>query len=380
MLHLQYQRGMRPSVRVLHVFKTYLPDSFFGIERVIWHIAQNTKHLGVQSRILTLSQNPSPGPLRVDNHLVYQARLDLDAFSTGLSLNAFRLYRRLIAATDIVHFHFPWPMMDLLHFSACTKRPAVVTYHSDIVKQQRLLPFYRPLMHRFLASADHIVATSPQYLETSETLRRYRHKTSVVPIGLDGQAPVISSGIVNYWRERVGRDFFLFVGWPRYYKGLPYLLEAARIADVNLVLAGVSPEHIQGAAGDRVAALGHVSEEDKGALLELAKAVVLPSHLRAEAYGIVLLEAARAGRPMICCDLGTGTTHVNQAGETGLVVPPADPVALANAIMKLKNDLDMATAYGRAARERFDRLFNADDMGRAYFEIYRTIGRRRNAT
>ena len=83
---------------------------------------------------------------------------------------------------------------------------------------------------------------------------------------------------------------------------------------------------------------------------------------------------------MICCDLGTGTTHVNQAGETGLVVPPADPVALANAIMKLKNDLDMATAYWRAARERFDRLFNADDMGRAYFEIYRTIGRRRNAT
>jgi len=363
-------------MRVIHVFKTYLPESFFGIERVIWNIAQGSNDLGAQHSVLTLSPNPRPVPLQVGNHLVYQARRNLYVASTGLSLTAIRMYRRLIAANDVVHYHFPWPMMDLLHLGFGIGRPSVVTYHSDIVRQRRLLCLYRPLMHRFLACADHIVATSPQYLETSETLRRYRDKASVVPIGLEHERPAVRPEVRRRWHERLGRDFFLFVGAPRYYKGLPYLTEAAQLAKVRLVLAGVSREPAQRELGNGITVLGNINEEDKEALLDLCRAVVLPSHLRSEAYGLVLVEAARAGRPMICCDLGTGTTHVNSAGVTGLVVPPADAPALAAALRTLDTDPELAAAYGRAARRRFDQLFNARDMARSYLNIYETVAAR----
>jgi glycosyltransferase involved in cell wall biosynthesis len=363
-------------VRIVHVFKTYFPESFGGIERVIWNIAQGTKSLGAEHSVLTLSPNPNPAPLRVGDHLVYQARLDLNVASTGLSLAAIGMYRRLVAGTDVVHYHFPWPMMDLLHLGFGKCRPSVVTYHSDIVKQRLLLPFYRPVMHHFLASADHIVATSPQYYETSEVLRRYRDKISVIPIGLEHDRPSIRPEIWRRWHEQVGRDFFLFVGSPRYYKGLPYLLEAARRANVRLVLAGVSDGLAGSEPGDRIITIGRVSDEDKEALLDLSRAVVLPSHLRSEAYGLTLVEAARAGRAMICCELGTGTTYVNAAGVTGLVVPPADAPALAAALKTLDENPELAAAYGRSARERFNQLFDACDMGRSYFEIYKAVAAR----
>ena len=360
-------------MRVVHLFKTYFPESFCGIERVIRTIAQGTRGLGAEHRVLTLSPNPSQAPLRIDDHVVYQARLDLDVASTGFSFGSIRMYRRLVASSDVVHYHFPWPMMDLLHLGFGTDCPSIVTYHSDIIKQRRLLRFYRPLMHRFLASADHIVATSPEYCETSEVLRRYRHKTSIIPIGLDHKRPPVRRETLRRWHAQVGRDFFLFVGAPRYYKGLSFLLEAARLAKVRLVLAGVSGAFDGCALGDNVLTLGHISDEDKEALLDLCRAVVLPSHLRSEAFGLLLVEAARAGRAMICCELGTGTTFVNAAGVTGLVVPPADAPAMASALKTLDENSELAAIYGRAARKRFDELFDARDMGRSYFEVYKAL-------
>jgi glycosyltransferase involved in cell wall biosynthesis len=373
-VHPQLWRAER--LRVVHVFKTYFPDSFFGIERVIWNIAQGTRGLDAQHSVLTLSPNPNPAPLRVGDHFVFQARQDLHVSSTGLSLAAVGLYRRLVAANDVVHYHFPWPMMDLLHLGFGNGRPSVVTYHSDVVKQRRLLKLYSPVMHRFLASVDHIVATSPQYYETSEVLRRYREKTSIIPIGLQRDRREVRPEVRDRWRERLGRDFFLFVGVPRYYKGMPYLLEAARLAGVRLVLAGVPAEFAGGVLDDRIVSLGCITDEDKEALLDLCRAVVLASHLRSEAYGLTLVEAARAGRAMICCELGTGTTYVNAAGVTGLVVPPADAAPLAAALRTLDADRELAAAYGRAARRRFEQFFDASDMGRSYFEIYKTVAAR----
>src|SRR5690606_23534758 len=78
--------------------------------------------------------------------------------------------------------------------------------------------------------------------------------------------------------------------------------------------------------------LGQLSEEDKTVLLMLCYAFVFPSHLRSEAFGLSLLEAAMFGKPMISCEIGTGTSYINYMNNTGYVVPPADSLALANAM------------------------------------------------
>jgi rhamnosyl/mannosyltransferase len=362
-------------MRVLHFFKTYLPDSFTGVERVIHAIAESTAALGIQTDVLSLSQQPSPRPVPVGKHLSHQVKQDLYVASTGLSRSVFSAFKRLAHGADIVHYHFPWPMMDLVHVLAPPGKPTVVTYHSDVVKQQGLLRLYRPLMHRFLGSIDAIAATSPNYAVTSPVLARYPDKLSVIPIGIEA-AEALDTNTVSALKSRCGERFFLFLGALRYYKGLPFLLDAARLSGLPLVIAGAGDTAaIEALKLPNVTVLGGVSEGEKQALLSLCTAFVFPSHLRSEAFGVALLEAARAGRPMISCEIGTGTSYVNVGGVTGLVVPPADPHQLAQAMQTLWTDPQLCQELGAAARHRYQTLFTADKMGAAYFELYRRLGR-----
>ena len=361
-------------MRVLHFFKTYLPDSFTGVERVIHQIAEATAPLGISSDVLSLSPRPSAEPIAVGQHFSHQAKQDLYVASTGLSLSVFGAFRRLAAEADIVHYHFPWPMMDLVHVLSRTGKPAVVTYHSDIVKQERLLRLYRPLMDRFLGSVDAIVATSPNYAASSPVLARYRDKLSVIPIGIGDEAAVNVNTMTTY-EGRLGRGFFLFLGALRYYKGLPFLLDAARLTGLPVVIAGSGDTAaIERMGLGNVTVLGEVSEEGKLALTKLCTAFVFPSHLRSEAFGVALLEAARAGKPMISCEIGTGTSFVNEDGVTGLAIAPADPVALAEAMVSLAKNAERCRQMGLAARARYERLFTARQMGEAYAALYHKLG------
>lgn len=345
-----------------------------GTERVIWQIAEATRDLGVETTVLSLA--PEVRTEALGRHTGIYVKRDLKLASTDLSLSAFPAFARAARDADIVHYHMPWPMADLLYFHGGRQRPAVVTYHSDIVRQKRLKTLYAPLMHAFLGRVDRIVATSPPYLETSPVLARYRDKTTVIPIGLDERIPPHDGELVRL-RGKVGTGFFLFVGELRYYKGVSFLLEAARLSNVRVVIAGsgeMAPE-IARAALPNVTFLGRVTDAEKEALLELCSAFVFPSHLRSEAFGVALLEAARAARAMICCEIGTGTTHVNPDGETGLAVPPADTAALAAAMRQLAADPARTAEMGRRARARYAELFTADRMGRAYRDLYREVAR-----
>lgn len=361
-------------MRVLHFFKTYLPDSFTGVERVIHAIAESTAPLGITSDVLSLSKEPSGTPIRIGAHYSHQAKQDLYVASTGLSRSVFPAFKRLAAEADIVHYHFPWPMMDLVHVLTPPGKPSVVTYHSDVVKQQGLLRLYRPLMDRFLRSVDAIVATSPNYMASSPVLAGYTDKLSLIPIGIDEGGPLDANNLLTL-RARCGDRFFLFLGALRYYKGLPFLLEAARQTGLPVVIAGAGDTAAITALNlPNVHVLGEVTEREKQALLSLCTAFVFPSHLRSEAFGVALLEAARAGKPMISCEIGTGTSYVNLDGVTGLTIPPADPAALAQAMLTLATNPDLCRAMGQAARERYEKLFTAKEMGEAYTRLYRTLG------
>lgn len=362
-------------MKVLQVFKVYLPDGFAGVERVIYEIAEGTVPLGFDQRVLSLSRNPQPQGIPISRHHGYSARLELDVASTPMSLAAWGLYRKLAADADILHFHFPWPMADLLYLTGGIRKPTIVTYHSDVVKQKLLLHAYRPLMHRFLDRADKIVATSPGYVDSSEVLQRYRAKTSVICLGIDERHPAADPRLLKEWRRRVGDRFFLFIGQFRYYKGIDFLLAAAAQTGLPVVLAGSGSmlEHVEKTRPPNVFLAGAVDDADKNALLELCSALVLPSHLRSEAFGVVLLEAARAGKPLISCEIGTGTTYVNRDGVTGLAVPPADVAALSKAMQTLADDPERASAMGRAARQRFEELFTAKVMCRQYADLYHEV-------
>ena len=224
-------------MRVLHFFKTYWPETFGGVERTIHAIAESTAPLGVETTVLSLSPDPAGAPRTFGGHRILKANLDLEIASTGFSREAFGAFADAAQATDIVHYHFPWPFMDVVHFATRHGKPSLVTYHSDIVKQRALKRLYTPLMYRFLGEMDAIVATSPSYLETSSVLPRYRDKTRVIPIGLnEADYPVPEPELVTHWRTRFTRPFFLFTGVLRYYKGLDVLVEVHDEAELDRAL------------------------------------------------------------------------------------------------------------------------------------------------
>ncbi|KAF1309879.1 glycosyl transferase family 1 [Pseudomonas sp. SG-MS2] len=367
-------------IKVLHFFKTYYPDSMGGIEQVIFQIAEGCRAEGIDSQVLYLSNRGAARNQPVANHLAHRAKLDLHLASTGFSLSALKDFTELARQADIVHYHFPWPYMDLVHFMARVNKPSVVSYHSDIVKQKWLLKLYQPLMHQFFQSVDRVVASSPNYAAHSPVLTRFKDKVAIIPYGLDRSTyPKASAQKLAYWRARLGERFFLFVGALRYYKGLDYLLQAANLNGLPVAIMGggfLEGQLKQQAAElglENVHFLGGLPDEDKAALLELCYGFVFPSHLRSESFGISLLEAAMYGKPLISCEMGSGTTFINLADQTGLVVPPRDATALAQAMQRLWDAPVMAQAMGAKALQRYEEVFTAPLMAASYAELYRSL-------
>jgi glycosyltransferase involved in cell wall biosynthesis len=365
-------------MRILHFYKTYKPDTMGGIEQVIGEICSGSARRGVASDVLTVSRDTSTVDL--GDHMHYRARLNFNVASSAFSLSSLSRLKELSQHADVIHYHFPWPFMDIAHFLTRLDKPTVVTYHSDIVRQKTLLHFYRPLMMRFLGSVTRIVATSPQYAKSSTVLQRFADKVEVIPFGLNTHAyPPATEAKLAEWQTRVGPKFFLFVGMLRYYKGLHILLDALKDSDYPVVILGGGP--LENELKSQAAALGlrnvlfvgALPDEDKIALLTLCHALLFPSHLRSEAFGISLLEAAMFGKPMISCEIGTGTSYVNVTDETGLVVPVGDPAALRNAIDRIWHDEALAARFGAAAQQRFLRLFTADKMADSYVDLYERI-------
>lgn len=367
-------------MRVLHFYRTSFPDTMGGIEQVINQIAKGSSKMGVKVDVLSLTPDRLARTIEIDGYLAHRAMLDFQIASTGFSVSAFLRFSRLARNADVIHYHFPWPFMDVVHFTTQIKKPTVVTYHSDVIRQKLWLKLYSPLRRRFLASVDRIVATSPNYFATSDVLEVFSEKVSVIPIGLDKATyPQPISERFDYWRARLGPRFFLFVGVIRYYKGLHILVEAAKGMDFPIVIVGAGP--IEGELKAQAVKLGvhnihflgHLPDEDKVALLRLCYGVVFPSHLRSEAFGISLLEGAMYGKPMISSEIGTGTTFINIGDETGLVVPPSDPVALRQAMTYLWDHPEKAAEMGQRAEERYWKYFTSDQMVKSYVELYKDL-------
>jgi rhamnosyl/mannosyltransferase len=373
-------------VKVLHFYKTYLPDSHGGVEQFIYQLARGCALRGMEIGVLSLSSEVSDETLRFETHVSHRVRKDFEVASTGVSIRSISKFGILAREADIIHYHHPWPFADVVHFATSISKPTVLTYHSDIIRQRWLMRLYKPLMNRFLKSIDRIVATSQNYLDTSGTLIGYREKTEVIPIGLDRLTyPDPDTHLTARWRAEFGERFFLFVGVLRYYKGLHILIEANRRTDYPLVIVGAGPiepelrEHAAEVGLTKVRFLGALSDQDKVALYDLSYAVIFPSHLRSEAFGISLLEGAMFGKPMISSEIGTGTSYINIHEETGLVVPANDPDALREAMRLLYENPGLAEKMGRQAYLRYQKYFTADQMVDRYMHLYNRLLQQRRS-
>lgn len=367
-------------MKILHIYRTYYPDTQGGLEEAIRQICLSTGPLGADNRVLTLQRKPGESTVERTEATVYRSPLHMSIKSCDIGFNILPLYKELLDWCDIVHYHFPWPFADLLELIAGGNKPYIVTYHSDIVRQKLLGKFYRPLMNHFLGNAARVVATSQNYFASSPVLSDYSDKVEVIPLGINEDSyPKAAPTTVETVREQYGENFFLFVGVFRYYKGLHILLEAMKGANYKVIIAGSGPvedelkRQAQALGLDNVIFPGFITDQEKFALLHLSRGVVFPSYLRSEAFGMTLVEGAMMGRPMISTEVGTGTSHVNIDKETGIVVSPGSVKELRDAMDFLYYHPQDAQTMGANARQRFENYFTGQIIGEQYVRLYQQV-------
>ena len=371
-------------MHILHVYKDYFPV-LGGIENHIKWQAEGMQARG--HRVHVLVTNTGRATLRQPIHGVPVTKTgrQFNVSSAPVSLGLFRELARLGRDADIVHLHAPYPPGELAQLLVRAGRRTVITYHSDIVKQATLLRFYAPFLRRILDRAQAILVSNPRYPEGSPFLRPLQEKIRVVHFGIDParfRPTEASQRRAQELRRRFGPGpLALFVGRLRYYKGVDVLVQAlARTPEVRGLIVGAGPMEAQirglvrqlGLA-ERVHFAGHVADEDLPAFYQAGDLFVLPSVHRSESLGIVLLEAMASGLPVVSTELGTGTSYVNQDGITGLVVPPGDPDALAQAIQRLARHPRQRVAFGEAARRRIQEAFSLTQMLDQTERVYQEV-------
>jgi glycosyltransferase involved in cell wall biosynthesis len=370
-------------MKALH-FGRFHNDNFGGLER---HVALLLRGLSRVMHVDNLVANESFSSnefITVDGYRVYKTP-SLGVFAgpalcPTMPWIARRLHRE--EKYDIVHLHFPDPMSHLAALALPKDVKVVISWHSDIIRQQNILRFYRPFLDRLVARADAIVAATPAHFTSSTQLgaadpgRQY-----VVPYGVD-YSPYDNPAAIASGRtlraKYPGRQLIFTVGRQVYYKGFEYLVRAMRDVrpEALLLMGGAGPLHAELRAlaesegvADRVQFIGRIPDTDLPSYYHAADLYCMPSVDPSEAFGLVQVEAMICRKPVICCELGNGVNYVNQDGKTGLVVPPREPRALAFAINKLLEDDALRISLGDAGRLRADE-FKLQRMWDGMFSLY----------
>ena len=365
--------------RIVHVYKDVYPPVEGGVERVIHLMARLTAEefdprIVVAARTCRGHRRTIAGGVEV-TEVPSAGRL----LSTPLAPGFIAALRR--SGADLFHFHVPHPTGEMAYLLSRLRTPAVATYHSDVVRQRAAMVLYGSFFRRFLRRMHTIMPTSQRYMETSPWLAEHRDRCRVVPLGYPLEEYAATPAIDRRAEElrRQHGDFVLFLGCLRAYKGLQYLLEAAdRLPGVRFVIAG---DGAQGPAlhrmaerlglGERVVFTGRVDQAEAVALLHAATLMALPAHQRSEAFGLCQVEAMACGLPVVSTDLPTAVPEVNVHNESGLIVPPARPAALAEAIARLLADTDLRHRLGEGGRRRAEKFYRAERVAKEVAKIYR---------
>jgi len=350
-------------MRILHLAKYYWPRAG-GMERVVQSLAEGSAALGHDVQVVAVQPLGRPGPRRGQSSVTR-------VFSFG-QLGAQEIAPGYITGVwqkaDIIHVHHPHPLADVAYMLRPGSAPVVVTHHSDAWRT-----LYHPLSRLVLRRASSIVLPSQTHLALSRELRGFEQKTEIIPFGIDESRwldvpPPTSDGMPR--ALFIGR----LVGW----KGVDILLRALeRVPDLRLDVIGTGPEAARLrtlaqalAVADRVRWFGEYPNEDVPRRMAECNFLVLPSTTAQELFGLVVLEAMAAGRPVITTAVPTAIREVNVPGETGLEVPMRDVGALAEAMRTLAADPLLCARMGGVGRERMRQQFGQALMVDRHLMLY----------
>lgn len=360
-------------MKILHVYKDFDPPIYGGIEG---HMALSCRFQQAWAEVEALTCSREIRTTTRDRCGTKVTEVGEWGRFQGAPVAPTFPYHLRAAAADVTVIHSPNPTAEIAWLLARPRGTLVVRYHSDVIRQARAMQWYRPLFTRFLQQAAVILPTSEHYLNSSPFLAPVRAQCRAVPLGiLPERFPAPDGERLEALRQRYGGPFVLFTGRHRYYKGLSYLVEAARFIQIPVVIAGDGPERektmqLAGTAGVPVHFPGHLDHDCLVDHLHACEVFVFPSVERSEAFGMSIMEAHACGKAVVATQLGTGVEFINEHGKTGLNVPPRDAGALAAAVNELLAAPETRQTMGHYARTRIQTTFHASTLARQEFNLY----------
>ena len=371
-------------MRILHIGK-YFPPTPGGMERFLGDLVAAQRKAGHEAAVLV--HDDGRRMAGGDPDWVVRCPVWTRIAFAPVSPNFLAYLGRAIRKfkPDVLHLHMPnlapfWALM----LPAARRLPWVVHWQSDVELSQRSVrlayPHYQLFERAVLDRAEAIIATSRPYLESSKALGEWREKCHIVPLGVDASRlpSVDRASAAARWTG--GRLRLLGVGRLTYYKGFDTLVRAASGLDgVELVLIGEGRERraleaiVSETAATNVRLLGEVDDATLREYLASCDVFCLPSRERTEAFGIVLMEAMRYGRPLLVSSLpGSGVNWVARDGQNAVAVPHDDVDAWRRAIAMLSASGSKRQMLGHLGRERFQREFGIETVEARIRAVYET--------
>ncbi len=373
------------KLKILQVNKLYYPYTG-GVERVVQQIAEGLAEQ-TEMKVLVCNKDRETVVETINGVEVQRSGSFAMLGNLPLSIKFIRDFQKMAKNYDIVHFHMPFPIGDFAGLLSGYEGKIVLWWHSDVVRQKKMMLLYRPIMERFLKRADAIVVATQGHIDGSAYLKPYADKCIVIPYGVN---PAIEEK-ADEWLEKEHSPQkietadapvkFLFAGRLVYYKGCKVLLEAFRQVkrgELYLVGSGMMEAELKSLAerfgiNDRVHFLGNVSDEELGKNFEKCDVFVLPSIARSEAFGLVQIEAMAYEKPVINTNLASGVPYVSIHEETGLTVEPEDAAGLADAMNWMVEHPEERRAMGRKGRRRVKEVFQMETMLEQLMKVYHNL-------
>jgi len=375
---------------ILHIGK-YYPPFYGGIENFMSELLPLTKGSGYRVSALVHQHKvtASTDSERIQGVNIYRAACFGSLMFAPISPWFLRDVNHCLKLEqpNVIHIHMPNTSAFWLLLSAEARKCSwVVHWHSDVVGDKpkwfikMLYPVYRIFEKAVLKRAEHIICTSPSYCDSSKPLANFRSKVTIIPLGLPQSNP---SSIRAREEEKLR---ILVVGRLSYYKGHRVLFDAiasmpkfyqSRI-EVKVVGRGELNQeldnHLNQLGIDCVEMLGGVSEQQLNDCYIWCDLLCLPSIERTEAFGLVILEAARQAKPALVTDVqGSGMGWVVQNEKTGWVVPSKSPSAIAAKLRELCERPKVCSDYGQAALKRFESNFSIESVAQQTLDLYESI-------
>ncbi len=380
-------------LRVLQFGRFNNAEQNGGIERHVQLLCEGLTALDVDVTYLVAGNSLSSKASKISTQfgaydLIETATLGTH-FSTAMSpmqvIKALMIHRQ--KPFDVVHLHLPNPLAHLTSILLPKSVKRVITWHSDIVKQKRLLSIYLPFLRRFVSTADAVIAATPaHFISSTQIPADYpSNKRHVIPYGRDFTDLALTPSTAELCESlktkaksasTTGRIIFA-LGRHVYYKGFDVLIDAMQHVDAQLILGGDGPlkTELQQQAErlgitHKVTFTGSIAEAELAAYFNACDVFCLPSVERSEAFGLVQLEAMACGKPVVCTQLNNGVNVVNQAGVTGLAVPVRNATALAEALNALLSDDALLSKLGQQAKAHAVSGYSLTAMSNSHVALY----------